>query len=95
MGVSPWVKSVVEEESWLGEDGVSADSTPNDVWLVGQSCFAVFKRCTTVVGPRHFEDSRGTLNTFHSKPLSKSSLSLAVLHEMTDGSEEHFLLFTT
>jgi hypothetical protein len=75
-----------------GEDGVGADSAPDDVRLACDAGVAVLEGRSSIIGPGHFEDAGCRFHALDPEPVPEPGGVLEVLDELTDGDEKRGLL---
>ena len=66
-------------------------TTPNDVWLAFDLFFAVLKGRSTVIGPRHFEDTESSFHTLDTETFAERPLCFEVSDKLVDGPLEALL----
>jgi len=74
------------------EDGVGADSAPDDVRLACHDGSAVLEGRSSVIGPSQFEDAGCPFHALNPQPVPEPGGVLEVLDELTDCDEKRGLL---
>src|SRR5437016_5391468 len=69
-----------------------ADAPPDDVWLALCDLLAVLERRSSVIRPRHLEDTGRSLDAFHSQACPELATQSQVFDEVLDRSQERSLL---
>jgi hypothetical protein len=74
--------------SRLLEYRMAPDYPPHNVRLAADYFVAVLERRPAVIGPGHLEDSRRTLDAFHTEALPEGSALSEIVDELSDRGQE-------